>query len=186
MTVERFDDIAIGAGQAGPPLAARLAGAGRIVALVERRFHGGTCINTGCSPTKPLIASAKVAEMARRSAELGTITGPVSTDMKAVRARVAGIVAKGRQDLTDWLASVRGLTLIHGHARLNGPRSLDDSGRTLEAQRIFINVGARPALPDLPGVRDVPTVDNTGMLALEELPSHLVVVGDGYIGLGFA
>jgi pyruvate/2-oxoglutarate dehydrogenase complex dihydrolipoamide dehydrogenase (E3) component len=186
MTVEQFDDIVVGAGQAGPSLAARLAGAGRKVALVERRFYGGTCINTGCRPTKTLIASAKVAEMARRAAEFGIVTGPVSADMKAVHARVAGIVAKGRQDLADWLAGVSGLTLVHGHARLTGPKSVDVAGRALEAERIFLNVGARAALPDLPGVRDVPTLDNTGMLALEELPRHLVVVGGGYIGLEFA
>ena len=186
MTVEQFVDIVVGAGQAGPSLAARLAGAGRKVALVERRFYGGTCINTGCRPTKTLIASAKVAEMARRAAEFGIVAGPVSADMKAVHARVAAIVAKGRQELADWLAGVNGLTLVHGHARLTGPNSVDVAGQVFEAERIFVNVGARAVLPDLPGVRNVPTLDNTGMLALEELPRHLVVVGGGYIGLEFA
>ncbi len=186
MSAERFDDVVIGAGQAGPSLAARLAGTGRKVALIERRFLGGTCINTGCRPTKTLIASAKVAAMARRAAEYGIVTGPVSADMKAVHHRVAAIVAEGRQGLADWLASVDGLTLIEGHARLTGPKSVAIGDRQLAAERIFINVGARAALPDLPGVRDVPTMDNVGILALDELPRHLVVVGGGYIGLEFA
>jgi len=186
MTAERFDDIVIGAGQAGPSLAARLAAAGRKVALVERRHLGGTCINTGCRPTKTLIASAKVAEMARRAGEFGIVAGPVSADMKAVHARVAGIVEKGRQELDDWLAGVGGLTRVHGHARLTGPKRVDVAGRALEAERLFLNVGARAALPDLPGVRDVPTLDNSTLLALDELPRHLVVVGGGYVGLEFA
>ena len=119
MTAEVFDDVVIGGGQAGPSLAVRLAGAGRRVAIVERRHLGGTCINTGCRPTKALIASAKVAAMARRAADYGIAAGPVSADMPAVMARVAGIVAEGRQGQADWLAATEGLTVIAGHARLD-------------------------------------------------------------------
>lgn len=186
MTIERFDDIIVGAGQAGPSLAVRLAGVGRRVALIERRFLGGTCINTGCRPTKALIASAKVAAMARRGDEFGVATGSVSVDMKAVHVRVARIVDEGRRGLGDWLAGVSGLELVEGDARLTGPTSVAVGERHLESERIFLNVGARPALPDLPGVRDVPTLDNAGILALDVLPGHLVIVGGGYIGLEFA
>jgi pyruvate/2-oxoglutarate dehydrogenase complex dihydrolipoamide dehydrogenase (E3) component len=183
---KRFDDVVIGGGQAGPSLAARLAAAGRRVAIVERRHLGGTCVNTGCRPTKALIASAKVAAMARRAAEYGIGAGPVTVDMKAVMARVARIVLEARQGQRDWLASLPGVTLIEGHARFTGPRALVVGDRLLEAERVFINVGARPALPDLPGVRDVPTLTNSSLLALDVLPRHLVVVGGGYIGLEFA
>lgn len=183
---ERLDDMVIGGGQAGPSLAARLAAAGRRVAIVERRHLGGTCVNTGCRPTKALIASAKVAAMARRAAEYGIGAGPVTVDMKAVMARVARIVLEARQGQRDWLASLPGVTLIEGHARFTGPRALVVGDRLLEAERVFINVGARPALPDLPGVRDVPTLTNSSLLALDVLPRHLVVVGGGYIGLEFA
>ena len=119
---EVFDDIVIGGGQAGPSLAARLAGAGRRVALIERRHLGGTCINTGCRPTKTLIASARVAAMARRAAEFGVTAGPVAVDLAAVRARVGRIVLDGRQGLADWLAGVPGVTLIRGQARFTGPK----------------------------------------------------------------
>lgn len=183
---ERFDDVVVGGGQAGPSLAARLAAAGRRVAIVERRHLGGTCVNTGCRPTKALIASAKVAAMARRAAEYGIGAGPVTVDMKAVMARVARIVLEARQGQRDWLASLPGVTLIEGHARFTGPRALAVGDRLLEAERVFINVGARPALPDLPGVRDVPTLTNSSLLALDMLPRRLVVVGGGYIGLEFA
>ncbi|MFO1143795.1 MAG: FAD-containing oxidoreductase [Amaricoccus sp.] len=186
MTAERFDDVVIGAGQAGPSLAVRLAGAGRRVALVERRFVGGTCINYGCRPTKALIASARVAAVARRAAEYGVATGPVTVDMAAVQARVARIVLDGRQGVADWLAATPGLTLVEGHARLTGARTVAVGARTLEAERIFLNVGARPAVPDLPGVRDIATMSSTDILALSVVPPELVVVGGGYIGLEFA
>ena len=186
MTVERFDDVVIGGGQAGPSLAVRLAAAGRKVAIVERRHLGGTCVNTGCRPTKTLIASAKVAAMARRAQDYGIGVGPVTVDMAAVMARVAGIVASARQSQRDWLTSTPGVTLIEGHARFTGPKALAVGYRRLEAERVFINVGARPATPDLPGVQDVATLTNSSLLALDVLPRHLVVVGGGYIGLEFA
>ena len=145
MTAERFDAVIVGGGQAGPSLAVRLAGAGQRVALVERRYLGGTCINTGCRPTKALIASARVAAMARRAADYGVGTGRVTVDMAAVHARVAGIVAEGRQGLEDWLGGTPGVTLVTGHARLTGPATLRIGDRELSAECIFLNVGARPA-----------------------------------------
>jgi pyruvate/2-oxoglutarate dehydrogenase complex dihydrolipoamide dehydrogenase (E3) component len=186
MSAEPFDDIVVGGGQAGPSLAARLAGAGRKVALIERRFLGGTCINYGCRPTKTLIASARVASAARRAAEFGIATGPVAADMRAVRTRVAGIVEEGRNGLHDWLVAIPGLTLVEGHARLTGPAAISVADRSLTAERIFLNVGGRAAMPDLPGVREDATLTTTGALALEELPRHLVIVGGGHIGLEFA
>ena len=183
---EVYDDIVIGAGQAGPSLAVRLAGAGRRVALIERRHLGGTCINTGCRPTKTLIASARVAAMARRAAEFGVTAGPVAVDLAAVRARVGRIVLEGRQGLADWLAGVPGVTLIRGQARFTGPKEVAVGDAVLAAERVFINVGARAAVPDLPGVRDVTTLTSSDLLALDVLPGHLVVVGGGYIGLEFA
>jgi pyruvate/2-oxoglutarate dehydrogenase complex dihydrolipoamide dehydrogenase (E3) component len=186
MSAERFDAIVIGAGQAGPSLAARLAAAGQMVALIERQHLGGTCINTGCRPSKALIASAKVAAMARRAADYGIGTGPVEVDMRAVCARVAGIVAEGRQGLADWVGGLEGVTLVSGHARFVSPREVEVGGRRLASERIFINVGARAAVPDLPGVGDVRTLTNSGLLALDVLPEHLLVVGGGYIGLELA
>jgi pyruvate/2-oxoglutarate dehydrogenase complex dihydrolipoamide dehydrogenase (E3) component len=186
MTGEAFDDIVIGGGQAGPSLAMRFAGVGHRVALIERRHLGGTCINTGCRPTKTLIASAKVAAMARRAAEFGVSAGPVTVDLGAVRARVERIVRQGRQGLVDWLVAEPNVTLIHGHARFTGPKEVTIGDRVLTAERVFINVGARPAVPDLPGVREVRTLTNSDLLALDALPEHLVVVGGGYIGLEFA
>ena len=147
---ETFDDIVIGGGQAGPALAGRLAGTGRRVAVIERRHLGGTCVNTGCRPTKAMIASAKVAAMARRGADFGVTTGPVSVDMRAVRARVRAIVLEGRQGLVDWLAGLPNVTLIEGHARFVGPAEIEVGPRRLTAERIFINVGARPAVPICP------------------------------------
>lgn len=183
---ETFDDIVIGGGQAGPALAGRLAGLGRRVAVIERRHLGGTCVNTGCRPTKALIASAKVAAMARRGAEFGVTTGRVDVDMRAVCARVRDIVLEGRQGLVDWLAGLSNVVLIEGHARFVGPGTIEVGPRRLTAERFFINVGARPSVPDLPGVEDVRTLTNSDLLDLDVLPEHLVVVGGGYIGLEFA
>ena len=187
MTAEAFDDVVIGGGQAGPSLAVRLAGAGRRVAIVERRHLGGTCINTGCRPTKALIASAKVAAMARRAADYGIAAGPVQRrhaggDGARRRHRRRGAQGPGRLAAGDRGAHGRS----PGHARLTGPREVAVGDRRLAAERIFLNVGARAAVPDLPGVREVPTLTNSSLLALDVLPEHLVVVGGGYIGLEFA
>jgi pyruvate/2-oxoglutarate dehydrogenase complex dihydrolipoamide dehydrogenase (E3) component len=183
---ERFDAIVIGGGQAGPSLAARLAGAGQRVALIERRHLGGTCVNVGCRPSKTLIASAYAAHLARRAADYGVETGPVRVDMAAVRRRVEGIVVEARQGLHDWLTGVEGCTLIAGHARLTGPRAVAVGERRLEAERIFLNVGARAAVPRLPGVERVRTLTSSGVLGLDVVPEHLVVVGGGAIGLELA
>ncbi|WP_417580824.1 FAD-containing oxidoreductase [Pelagibacterium sp.] len=184
---ERFDAIVVGAGQAGPSLAARLAGQGQSVALIERKLLGGTCVNTGCTPTKAMVASAYVAHMARRSAEYGVrLTGPVNVDMAAVKARKDDVVHASRNGLNDWLSGTENLTLIQGHARFISDHRITVGDRTLEAPRIFLNVGGRAAMPDYPGIDDIEILTNSTILELTAAPRHLVVVGGGYIGLEFA
>uniref|UniRef100_UPI0035CBDC33 FAD-containing oxidoreductase n=1 Tax=uncultured Sphingomonas sp. TaxID=158754 RepID=UPI0035CBDC33 len=181
-----FDAIIVGAGQAGPPLAGRLTAAGMTVALVERKLVGGTCVNTGCMPTKTLVASAYAAHLARRATDFGVRVGPVGIDMPAVAARAHAVTLKARGGNEHWLETMERLTFLRGHARLTGPDTLSVDGETLRAPRIFLNVGGRAAVPDMPGVGDVPHLDNTDMVALAEVPAHLVVVGGSYIGLEFA
>jgi pyruvate/2-oxoglutarate dehydrogenase complex dihydrolipoamide dehydrogenase (E3) component len=181
-----FDAIIIGAGQAGPPLAGRLTGAGMTVALVERHLVGGTCVNTGCMPTKTLVASAYAAHLARRAADFGVQAGPISVDMKAIAARAHGVTMRARDNNERWLEGMAGLTFLCGHARFTGPKAIAVDGEELTAPRIFLNVGGRASVPDMPGVHDVPWLDNTSMVALDTLPQHLVVVGGSYIGLEFA
>ncbi|PZU09127.1 FAD-containing oxidoreductase [Sphingomonas sp.] len=182
-----FDAIIVGAGQAGPALAARLTGAGMKVALVERHHVGGTCVNTGCKPTKTMVASAYAAHLARRGADYGVgIGAPITIDMGKVHARAEKIILDSRKGNEDWLVAMEGLTFLRGHARFIGPRMLAVGDETITAPRIFLNVGGRPAIPDLPGVADVPFLTNKGMIALKEAPAHLVVVGGSYIGLEFA
>jgi pyruvate/2-oxoglutarate dehydrogenase complex dihydrolipoamide dehydrogenase (E3) component len=183
---ERFDAIIVGAGQAGPALADRLTRAGMQVALIERHHVGGTCVNTGCKPTKTMVASAYAAHLARRGADFGVATGPVSVDMAKVAARARRVILDSRNGNERWLEEMPGLTLIRGHARFTEPRKIAVDGRTLEAPRIFLNVGGRPAIPDLPGVADVPYLTNADLIAMENTPEHLVVVGGSYIGLEFA
>jgi pyruvate/2-oxoglutarate dehydrogenase complex dihydrolipoamide dehydrogenase (E3) component len=184
---QTHDAIVIGAGQAGPFLAVRLAQAGMKVALVEREHFGGTCVNDGCIPTKTLVASARAAHIARRAAEYGVvIDGAIRVDMKAVKARKDGIVAKSIDSLTQWLQGTRGLEVVWGHARFSGPHSVEVGSRQLRAPKIFINVGGRALVPDWPGIDQVPVLTNTSMMALDTLPAHLVVVGGSYIGLEFA
>ena len=184
--MRRFDAIIVGAGQAGPPLAGRLTAAGMTVALIERKLVGGTCVNTGCMPTKTLVASAYAAHLARRAAEFGVRTGEVSIDMQAVAARARKVVMDARTGNETWLEGMAGLTLLRGHARFTGPGTIAVDGEALTAPRIFLNVGGRASVPDMPGVGDVPHLDNTDMVALEAVPAHLVVVGGSYIGLEFA
>ncbi|PZO75242.1 MAG: FAD-containing oxidoreductase [Sphingomonas taxi] len=184
--MRRFDAIIVGAGQAGPPLAGRLTAAGMTVALIERKLVGGTCVNTGCMPTKTLVASAYAAHLARRAAEFGVRTGEVAIDMQAVAARVQKVVMDARTGNETWLEGMAGLTLLRGHARFTGPGTIKVDGEELTAPRIFLNVGGRASVPDMPGVGDVPHLDNTDMVALETVPEHLVVVGGSYIGLEFA
>jgi pyruvate/2-oxoglutarate dehydrogenase complex dihydrolipoamide dehydrogenase (E3) component len=182
----KFDAIIVGAGQAGPPLAGRLTKAGMQVALIERHLIGGTCVNTGCKPTKTMAASAYAASLARRGADYGVHSGPISIDMARVIERAQTVVHDSRKSNEDWLGAMPGLTLMRGHARFTGPHSMTVDGEAIEATRIFLNVGGRAAIPDMPGVHDVPYLTNTDMVALAEIPEHLVVVGGSYIGLEFA
>jgi pyruvate/2-oxoglutarate dehydrogenase complex dihydrolipoamide dehydrogenase (E3) component len=182
-----FDGIIIGAGQAGPALAQRLSDAGMTVAFVERKLFGGTCVNTGCTPTKTLIASAYAAHLARRGADYGImLEGPVRVDMKRVKARADAVVAKSRTGVERRLRGLKGCTVIEGHARFEGPQRVRVGDELLIASRIFINVGARASVPDMPGVHEVPFLNNRSMLELDVLPEHLMVVGGSYVGLEFA
>lgn len=183
----RFDAIIVGAGQAGPSLAGRLTGAGMQVALVERHLVGGTCVNTGCMPTKTLVASAYAAQLARRAGDYGVeIKGPVTVDIARARARAVAVTLAARAKTTAWLEGMKGLTFLRGQARFDGPDTLRVGGDLLSAPRIFLNVGGRASAPPLPGVDSVPFLNNSTMLALEELPEHLLIVGGSYIGLEFA
>lgn len=182
-----FDAIVIGAGQAGPSLAGRLTSAGMKVALVERKLFGGTCVNTGCMPTKTLVASAYAAHLARRGAEYGiTIESPIGVDMKRVKARADTVSTNARTNVEKWLRGMDGLTVIEGHARFEGPDLVRVGERLLKAPRIFINAGGRASVPEMPGVGSVDYLTNTSILKLDTVPQHLVVVGGSYIGLEFA
>jgi len=183
---ERFDAIVIGAGQAGPALCARLDKEGLKTALIERNILGGTCVNTGCVPTKTMIASARAAHMARRGGEYGFGSNKARVDMAAVRRRKDRIVRDSINGLKKWLDGMTHVSLIHGHARFIGPRRIKVNGRTLEAERIFLDVGARAAVPDLPGIKEVPFFDNSSIMVVDFTPRHLVIVGGSYIGLEFA
>jgi pyruvate/2-oxoglutarate dehydrogenase complex dihydrolipoamide dehydrogenase (E3) component len=182
-----FDAIVIGAGQAGPSLAVRLAGAGMTVAMIERHLFGGTCVNTGCTPTKTLVASAEVAHQARRAADFGIrIEGSVAIDMPAVKARKDAVVSASRNSLEGWLRGTKNCTVIQGHARFESPHEVRVGDDLVSADKIFVNVGGRAVVPDMPGVQSVPYLTNTSILELEVLPRHLIVVGGSYIGLEFA
>jgi pyruvate/2-oxoglutarate dehydrogenase complex dihydrolipoamide dehydrogenase (E3) component len=184
---EQFDAIVIGAGQSGPFLAARLAEAGQKTALIERTHLGGTCVNDGCTPTKTLVASARAAWVVRHAGEFGvTIGGPVSVDMRAVKARKDMVVNASVQSLTEWLGNTEGLELVTGSARFVSPTEVALNNRILTAPRIFINTGARPSIPDWPGLSEVPYLTNTTMMDLDTLPEHLVIAGASYIALEFA
>jgi pyruvate/2-oxoglutarate dehydrogenase complex dihydrolipoamide dehydrogenase (E3) component len=181
------DAIVIGTGQAGPPLAVRLAMSGLRTVLVEREHLGGTCVNDGCIPTKTLVASARTAWVARHAADWGVVVeGTVRTDMKAVKARKDRIVAQSVTGVEKWLRGTEGLELVWGQARFAGPRTVDVGGTRYEAPKVFINVGGRPVLPPWPGLDTVPVLTNVSMMALDTLPQHLVVIGGSYIGLEFA
>lgn len=181
-----YDAIIVGAGQAGPSLAVRLAGAGWKVALVERHLFGGTCVNTGCTPTKAMVASAHAAHLARRARDFGVDAGSVTVDLRAVKARKDAIVMKSRTGVEKWLRGTRNCTVLTGHAVFEGPNTLRVADDLLEAPHIFLNVGARPLVPQMPGVDSVPFLTSTSILELDELPRHLIVVGGGYVGLEFA
>jgi len=182
-----YDAIVIGAGQAGPPLAERLGKAGLKTAIIERHLLGGTCVNVGCIPTKTLVGSARVAWQARQAAEFGVvIDSPVIVDMARVKARKDEVAGASNAGVTAWVESMENVTLIRGHARFNGPRSIEVAGQTLTAERIFIDVGARARVPDFPGLDQVDYLTNSSMMEIDFLPEHLLVVGGSYIGLEFA
>jgi len=183
----KFDAIVIGTGQAGPSLARALVAAGRKVAVIERKHFGGTCVNTGCTPTKALIASAYAARTARRHADYGvTIGGPITVDMKAVKARKDAIVASSRNGVERSLKSLEGCTVYQGHGRFVSFTTVQVGETLLEAPQIFINVGGRASVPPMPGLDSVPYLTNSTMMDVDFLPEHLVVVGGSYIGLEFA
>ncbi|WP_458097880.1 FAD-containing oxidoreductase [Roseomonas sp. WA12] len=187
MSARTFDAMIIGAGQAGPSLAGRLSDAGMRVAIIERHLVGGTCVNTGCKPTKTLVASSSAVHTARRGGDYGFTTGgPIQIDMPAVAARARKVILDSRAGNEAWIASMANAELIRGHARFVGPDTVEVAGEQLTAPRIFINVGGRAVVPDMPGLRDVKVLTNTDMVALEVLPRHLVVIGGSYIGLEFA
>ena len=183
----RFDAIVIGAGQAGPFLAVRLANAGMKVAVVERKSFGGTCVNTGCMPTKALVASAYAAFLARRAADYGVaIEGPIRVDFGKVKARKDEIVSRASQGVEKWLRGTNNLTVIQGHARFASATSVNVGDDLIEALKIFVNVGGRALVPPMPGVNDVPFLTNASIMDLDVLPEHLLIVGGSYIGLEFA
>jgi pyruvate/2-oxoglutarate dehydrogenase complex dihydrolipoamide dehydrogenase (E3) component len=184
---ERYDAIIIGTGQAGPPLAARMDREGWRVAVVERWKVGGTCVNYGCIPTKTLVGSARIAHFARHASRFGIkIDGAIRADMKLVKARKDQVAGESSRGVEDWIGGMARATLIRGHARFRGPHTVQVDDRTLESERIFINVGTRARVPDWPGIKEVPVLTNSSMLEVDFLPEHLVIIGGSYIGLEFA
>ncbi|HKX43325.1 MAG TPA: FAD-containing oxidoreductase [Burkholderiaceae bacterium] len=187
MLMERYDAIIIGTGQAGPPLAQRLSAAGWKVAIVERAKFGGTCVNTGCIPTKALVASAHVAWLARRAAEYGIdLRGAVGVDVAALMARKDRISGSSATGVEKWVRGLAGATVVQGHARFESATQVRVGDHELHAERIFINVGGRAQRPALDGLDRVPVLTNSSILQLRALPEHLVVVGGSYVGLEFA
>ncbi len=183
----RFDAIIIGAGQAGPPLAGRLTTAGMTVALIERHLFGGTCVNTGCMPTKTLVASAYAAHLARRGSEYGVVLSSLpQIDMPKVKGRADAVSFKSRTGIEQWLQGMERCTVYKGHARFESSLVVRVDEERLTAPRIFINVGGRALIPDMPGIGEVPFLTNTSILALDRVPRHLLVIGGSYIGLEFA
>jgi len=181
-----FDAIVLGAGQAGPPLAVELANAGQKVALVERKYFGGTCVNTGCIPTKTLLANARVAHVARSAGDYGVSTGHVAVDMKKVKARKDDVSRASRDGVETWLRSTPNCSVHVGHARFLADRVIGLDGKALSADRIFINVGGRAAIPRIRGLDSVPYLTNSSMMDVDFLPQHLVIVGGSYVAIEFA
>ena len=181
-----FDAIIIGTGQAGPSLAARFSDAGKSVAIIERHKFGGTCVNTGCIPTKTMVASAYAAHVARRGGEYGfSVNGDVRVDMKRVKARKDAVSGRSNKGVEEWLRGLKNCTVIQGHARFQSSNTVAVNDEVLQADKIFINVGGRASVPEMPGVRDVPFLNNSSMMEVDFLPEHLVIVGGSYIGLEF-
>ncbi len=185
--MRHHDAIVIGTGQSGPALARRLVAAGQDVAIIERKLFGGTCVNTGCTPTKTLVASAYAAFLARRAGDYGvTIGGPVGVDMKAVKARKDAVVEPSRLGVERSLKTLEGCTVYEGHARFIAEKKVAVNGSELAADRIFINVGARAAIPPIAGLEHVPYLTNSSMMDIDFLPAHLIILGGSYVGLEFA
>ena len=183
---KQFDAIVIGTGQSGPALAVRLAGAGWTVAIVERGRFGGTCVNTGCIPTKTLVASAYAAHLARRAADYGVmLDSPVRVDMQKVKARKDSIAGAANAGVEKWLKGTANLTVIEGHARFASPTTVNVNDNVLEAGKIFINVGGRALVPPMPGLEGSGYLTNSSMMDVDFLPEHLLVIGGSYIGLEF-
>jgi pyruvate/2-oxoglutarate dehydrogenase complex dihydrolipoamide dehydrogenase (E3) component len=182
-----FDALIIGTGQAGPSLAARLSSHGMTVAVVEKHKFGGTCVNDGCTPTKAMVASAYAAHLARRAAEYGVVVdGELSVNMKRVKARKDAIVLNSSQGVENWMAGLKNTRVFRGHARFRGSHAVEVNGDELTADRIFINVGGRPLIPEMPGLDTVPCLTNVSMMDLDVVPEHLLVIGGSYVGLEFA
>ncbi len=183
----RYDAIIIGTGQSGPSIAARFAAEGMRTAVLERKLFGGTCVNVGCTPTKTLVASARAAHMARRGPDFGVaIGGPITVDMKRVKARKDEVVQQSTEGVENWLKSTPNLTVYEGHGRFESAKTVRVNGDLLEADRIVINVGGRAFVPELPGLNGVQYLTNSSIMEVDFLPEHLIVVGGSYIGLEFA
>jgi pyruvate/2-oxoglutarate dehydrogenase complex dihydrolipoamide dehydrogenase (E3) component len=183
----RYDAIVIGTGQSGPSLAVRLAQAGLKTAIIERKRFGGTCVNVGCTPTKALVASARAAYMARRGSDFGVvIDGAINIDMQQVKARKDAVVRASTEGVEKWLKNTTNLTVYEQHARFEGAHRVRVNDELLEADKIFINTGARALVPDMPGLNDVDYLTSSSMMELDFLPEHLIIVGGSYIGLEFA
>jgi len=184
---KQFDAIVIGTGQSGPALAGRLSREGLKTAIIERKLIGGTCVNVGCIPTKTLVGSAKVAYTARQAQDFGVVVdGSITVDMAQVKKRKDSIAGASNKGVTTWLEGMEGVTLIRGHARFVGPNKVQVNGDTLEANKIFIDVGARAAIPDIAGLDEVDYLTNSSMMEVDFLPEHLIIIGGSYIGLEFA
>ena len=182
-----YDAIVVGTGQSGPALARRLVAAGWKVAIIERKLFGGTCVNTGCTPTKTLIASAYAAHVVRRAADYGVrVEGTINVDMKAVKARKDAVVAPSRNGVERSLKTLQGCTVYQGHGRFVAEKKVAVNDAELSADRIFLNVGARATIPPIPGLDQVPYLTNSSMMDIDFLPAHLVILGGSYIGLEFA
>ena len=181
-----FDAVIIGTGQAGPSLAARFSAAGKTVAIIERHKFGGTCVNTGCIATKTMIANAYAAHVARRGADFGfSVNGDVRVDMKRVKARKDEVSGRSNTSVQEGLRGLKNCTVIQGHARFQSSNTVIVNDEVLQADKIYINVGGRASVPEMPGIRDVPFLNNSSIMDVDFLPEHLVIVGGSYIGLEF-
>lgn len=185
--MRKYDAIIIGTGQSGPALAGRMNQEGLNVAIIERHLIGGTCVNVGCTPTKTMVGSARVAAFARRAKEFGiVIEGPIRADMKMIKARKDKVAGESNRGVTRWLEGMANVDLIRGHARFVEPHAVAVDGDVLQADKIIIDVGARARIPDWSGLDEVPYFTSSSMMDVEQVPEHLIIVGGSYIGLEFA